>query len=111
MQRSALRIILAMALALGAGAVKAQDIAIAVGGPITGSNAALGEQTTRAAKTADADLNAKGGTTCSERAAATTCRAGSPASISPNDSRGKTWPSSTTRLPTAKGSPTRPRRR
>jgi branched-chain amino acid transport system substrate-binding protein len=61
MQRSALRIILAMALALGAGAVKAQDIAIAVVGPITGSNAALGEQMTRGAKMAVADINAKGG--------------------------------------------------
>jgi len=61
MQHSALRIILAMALALGAGAVKAQDIAIAVVGPITGSNAALGEQMTRGAKMAVADINAKGG--------------------------------------------------
>jgi len=61
MQRSALRIILATALALGAGAVKAQDIAIAVVGPITGSNAALGEQMTRGAKMAVADINAKGG--------------------------------------------------
>ncbi len=61
MQRSALRIILAMALAVGAGAVKAQDIAIAVVGPITGSNAALGEQMTRGAKMAVADINAKGG--------------------------------------------------
>jgi branched-chain amino acid transport system substrate-binding protein len=61
MQRSALRIILAMALAFGAGAVKAQDIAIAVVGPITGSNAALGEQMTRGAKMAVADINAKGG--------------------------------------------------
>ena len=61
MQRSALRIILAMALAFCAGAVKAQDIAIAVVGPITGSNAALGEQMTRGAKMAVADINAKGG--------------------------------------------------
>ena len=61
MQRSALRIILAMALAFCAGAVKAQDIAIAVVGPVTGSNAALGEQMTRGAKMAVADINAKGG--------------------------------------------------
>jgi len=56
-----LRVILTMALAFGAGAAKAQDIAIAVVGPITGSNAALGEQMTRGAKMAVADINAKGG--------------------------------------------------
>src|SRR5439155_5290717 len=61
MQRSALRIILATVLALGAGAAMAQDIAIAVVGPITGSNAALGEQMTRGAEMAVADINAKGG--------------------------------------------------
>jgi len=62
MQRFALRVILTMALAFGAGAAKAQDIAIAVGRPgITGSNAALGEQMTRGAKMAVADINAKGG--------------------------------------------------
>jgi branched-chain amino acid transport system substrate-binding protein len=61
MKRSALRIILAMVLAFGAGAAKAQDISIAVVGPITGSNAALGEQMTRGAKMAVADINAKGG--------------------------------------------------
>mgnify|MGYP003694717023 CR=1 FL=1 len=188
MQRSALRIILAMALAFGAGAAKAQDIAIAVVGPITGSNAALGEQMTRGAKMAVADINAKGGvlgkklnliladdacdpkqavaaandvvgkkvvfvaghycssssipasavyneagvlqmtpastnpaltddaakkggTTCSELVAATTCRAESPASTSPITSKERTWRSSTTRPPTGRGSPTRPRRR
>ena len=61
MQRSALCTFLAMALAFGAGAAQAQDIAIAVVGPITGSNAALGEQMTRGAKMAVADINAKGG--------------------------------------------------
>src|SRR6201993_328205 len=61
MQRFALRITLAMGLTFGAGAAKAQDIAIAVVGPITGSNAALGEQMTRGAKMAVADINAKGG--------------------------------------------------
>jgi branched-chain amino acid transport system substrate-binding protein len=61
MQRSALRVVLAMSLALGAGAARAQDIAIAVVGPITGSNAALGEQMTRGAKMVVADINAKGG--------------------------------------------------
>src|SRR6201984_916704 len=61
MQRSALCILLALVLVFGAGAVKAQDIAIAVVGPITGSNAALGEQMTRGAKMAVADINARGG--------------------------------------------------
>src|SRR6201981_2570464 len=54
-------IVLAASLAIGAGAVKAQDIPIAVVGPITGSNAALGEQMTRGAKMAVADINASGG--------------------------------------------------
>ena len=54
-------VILAAALALGAGGVKAQDIPIAVVGPVTGSNAALGEQMTHGAKMAVADINAKGG--------------------------------------------------
>jgi len=61
MRRSALCIIFAMMLGIGAGAAKAQDISIAVVGPITGSNAALGEQMTRGAKMAVADINAKGG--------------------------------------------------
>src|SRR5438105_12565509 len=61
MLRSALCIIFAMVLAFGAGTAMAQDIAIAVVGPITGSNAALGEQMTRGAKMAVADINAKGG--------------------------------------------------
>src|SRR5438105_10253620 len=61
MQRSALCIFLAMVLVFGAGSGWAQDIRIAVVGPVTGSNAALGEQKTRGAKMAVADLNAKGG--------------------------------------------------
>jgi branched-chain amino acid transport system substrate-binding protein len=56
--RSAL---LAGALALGAGAAHAQNIPIAVVGPLTGSNAALGEQMKRGAEMAVADINAKGG--------------------------------------------------
>src|SRR5215475_8908890 len=61
MQRSALCIIWAMVLAFGTGAAKAQDIAIAVVGPITGSNAALGEQMKQGAQMAVKDINAKGG--------------------------------------------------
>src|SRR5271169_22298 len=54
-------VILAAALALTAGAANAQNIPIAVVGPITGSNAALGEQMKRGAEMAVADINAKGG--------------------------------------------------
>src|ERR1700752_2073427 len=54
-------VILAAAFALSAGAAKAQNIPIAVVGPITGSNAALGEQMKRGAEMAVADINAKGG--------------------------------------------------
>jgi branched-chain amino acid transport system substrate-binding protein len=61
MKRLVHSIVLMAALALGAGAAKAQDIPIAVVGPITGSNAALGEQMTRGAKMAVADINASGG--------------------------------------------------
>jgi len=61
MNRWVRSVILAAALALGAGGVKAQDIPIAVVGPVTGSNAALGEQMTHGAKMAVADINAKGG--------------------------------------------------
>src|SRR6516225_2296827 len=52
---------LAAALTLNAGGVRAQDIPIAVVGPVTGSNAALGEQMTHGAKMAVTDINAKGG--------------------------------------------------
>src|SRR5439155_10539481 len=51
----------ALAAATAPGSGWAQDIRIAVVGPVTGSNAALGEQMTRGAKMAVADLNAKGG--------------------------------------------------
>jgi branched-chain amino acid transport system substrate-binding protein len=54
-------VILAAALTLGAGVAKAQDIPIAVVGPITGWNAARGEAMTRGAKMAVADINAKAG--------------------------------------------------
>ena len=54
-------VILAAALTLSGGGVRAQDIPIAVVGPVTGSNAALGEQMTRGAKMAVSDINAKGG--------------------------------------------------
>lgn len=40
---------------------QAEDIKIAVVGPITGSNAAIGEQMTRGARMAVEDINAKGG--------------------------------------------------
>src|ERR1700747_1829236 len=54
-------LVLATALALTAGAADAQNIPIAVVGPITGSNVALGEQMKRGAEMAVADINAKGG--------------------------------------------------
>src|SRR4051794_41972607 len=54
-------VILATALALTGGVANAQNIPIAVVGPITGSNAALGEQMKRGAEMAVADINAKGG--------------------------------------------------
>ena len=53
----------------------------------------------------------RAGTTSSASAAATTRRAGSPATISSTISRASRSPSSTTSPPTAKASPTRPRRR
>jgi branched-chain amino acid transport system substrate-binding protein len=54
-------VILAAALVLTAGIANAQNIPIAVVGPITGSNAALGEQMKRGAEMAVADINARGG--------------------------------------------------
>src|ERR1700746_2701896 len=51
----------AAALALGIGAANDKNIPIAVVGPITGSNAALGEQMKRGAEMAVADINARGG--------------------------------------------------
>jgi branched-chain amino acid transport system substrate-binding protein len=61
MKYSVRSVILAAAFALTAGAASAQNIPIAVVGPITGSNAALGEQMKRGAEMAVADINAKGG--------------------------------------------------
>jgi branched-chain amino acid transport system substrate-binding protein len=53
--------ILAAALVCGAGIADAQTMPIAVVGPLTGSNAAIGEQMRRGAEMAVADINAKGG--------------------------------------------------
>ena len=61
MYRYAHSAILAATLSLGISGAHAQDIPIAVVGPVTGSNAALGEQMTRGAKMAVADINARGG--------------------------------------------------
>jgi len=47
--------------AIMAGAARADTIQIGVAGPITGSNASFGEQMTKGANQAVADLNAKGG--------------------------------------------------
>lgn len=54
-------LIVASALVAWSGVALAQDIAIAVVGPITGEDAAFGEQMTRGADMAVKDLNAKGG--------------------------------------------------
>jgi branched-chain amino acid transport system substrate-binding protein len=54
-------LVLATAFALTAGIANAQNMPIAVVGPITGSNAALGEQMKRGAEMAVADINGKGG--------------------------------------------------
>ena len=61
MKRLVQSVILAAAFASAAGLAKAQDIKIAVVGPITGSNAAQGEQLKRGAEMAVKDINAKGG--------------------------------------------------
>jgi branched-chain amino acid transport system substrate-binding protein len=61
MHRYVYSAILAATLSLGIDGANAQDIPIAVVGPVTGSNAALGEQMTRGAKMAVADINARGG--------------------------------------------------
>jgi branched-chain amino acid transport system substrate-binding protein len=52
---------MAAALAVAAGGALAQNFAIGVVGPLTGSNAAIGEQMKRGAEMAVADINAKGG--------------------------------------------------
>lgn len=51
----------AAAIALAAGRAEAQDVRIAVAGPMTGQYAAFGEQLRRGAEMAVADINAKGG--------------------------------------------------
>src|SRR5919201_1420550 len=61
MKRFCLPVIFAAAFAWSGGFAHAQNIPIAVVGPITGSNAALGEQMKRGAEMAVADINAKGG--------------------------------------------------
>jgi branched-chain amino acid transport system substrate-binding protein len=61
MKRLVASAILAAALASTAGLAKAQDIKIAVVGPITGSATALGQQMKRGAGMAVKDINAKGG--------------------------------------------------
>ena len=53
--------VLAGAVALTASSASAQNIPIAVVGPITGSNAVVGEQLKRGAEMAVKDINAKGG--------------------------------------------------
>jgi branched-chain amino acid transport system substrate-binding protein len=53
--------IAALLAAGGAGRVQAQDIVVAIAGPITGSEATFGEQMRRGAEQAVADINAKGG--------------------------------------------------
>src|SRR6516162_2655837 len=61
MKRLVQSIILAAAFASAAGLAKAQNMKIAVVGPITGSNAAHGEEMRRGAEMAVRDINAKGG--------------------------------------------------
>jgi branched-chain amino acid transport system substrate-binding protein len=56
-----LSLALVSVLALTSVTAEADDIQIAVAGPITGSNAASGEQFKRGAEQAVADINAKGG--------------------------------------------------
>src|SRR5689334_19566995 len=51
----------ALAAALSTGAAKAADIVIGVAGPMTGANAAFGEQLRRGAQMAVKDINAHGG--------------------------------------------------
>lgn len=55
-----LPLLLSVVLLLGTGAARA-DIKIAMAGPITGADAAVGEQMRRGAEKAVADINAKGG--------------------------------------------------
>lgn len=60
--KSTLSLLLGAAFVLAAASsVRAADIKIAVAGPITGEDAAVGEQMRRGAEMAVADINAKGG--------------------------------------------------
>ena len=61
MKRWVALVILAAAFASAAGLAKAQDIKVAVVGPITGFNAVGGERMKRGAEMAVKDINAKGG--------------------------------------------------
>jgi branched-chain amino acid transport system substrate-binding protein len=61
MKRLVQSVILATAFASAPALARAQDIKIAVVGPITGSNAVHGEQMKRGAEMAVKDINAKGG--------------------------------------------------
>jgi branched-chain amino acid transport system substrate-binding protein len=61
MKRLVASVILAAAFASAVGVAKAQDIKIAVVGPITGFNAVGGERMKRGAEMAVKDINAKGG--------------------------------------------------
>jgi branched-chain amino acid transport system substrate-binding protein len=61
MKRLVASVILAAAFAPAAGLARAQDVKIAVVGPITGYNAVGGERMKRGAEMAVKDINAKGG--------------------------------------------------
>lgn len=61
MKKFAFGAAVALAVSVGAGSVWAQDISIGVAGPLTGPNAAFGEQLKRGAQMAVDDINAKGG--------------------------------------------------
>ena len=54
-------IALVSAIGMAAGIARADDIKIAIAGPITGSDAAIGEQMRRGGVQAVQDINAKGG--------------------------------------------------
>jgi branched-chain amino acid transport system substrate-binding protein len=54
-------LIIAAGVALAAAGARAEDVKIALVGPITGSNAVIGEQMQRGAQMAVDDINAKGG--------------------------------------------------
>ncbi len=61
MRKAMLGIAAAASVALGTWGAQAQDISIAVVGPMTGQYATFGEQMRRGAEMAVADINAKGG--------------------------------------------------